>query len=329
MTESLSTDNESPESPPDDGKGARRGRRMWIWLLLGLLAIWLISDWGYSSYVQYRIRRWEQTFSRNSDGVREGCEAFEMGEAQSPQAILMVHGLNDSPACFRVIAPQLAERGYFCKAIRLKGFAEPTPKYAEGTREQWLKQIGAALAELRDAHPRVYIVAHSLGGALSMNYLMEHPEAADRIVLLAPGIDVSNARSPLLSARRWHTVSNGLLQMTRVTASPFGIDAAKVTDEDYPYRTPFTPRSIFDESFETIDSLRGREEDFITPVLLAGSHKDVVIDWETAERYIRNSGSPHVEVEYYDDSGHAFLVDHTADELAQRIDQFLQSNAGE
>ena len=220
---------------------------MWIWWLLGILAVWVLADWGYSRYVQYRIAQWEKTFERNAAGVRKGCEAFEVGERTSSQAILMVHGLNDSPACFRVIAPLLANSGYFCKAIRLTGFAEPTPKYALATQEQWLEQIDSELKQLRQAHKRVYIVAHSLGGALCMQHLMDHPADADRIVLLAPGVGVSDARSPMLTARAWHIVSNNLLQQTRVTASPFGLDATEVTDEEYPYRTPFTPRTIFDQ----------------------------------------------------------------------------------
>ena len=64
-------------------------------------------------------------------------------------------------------------------------------------------------------------------------------------------------------------------------------------------------------------------------MLLAGSQNDIVIDWDAAERYLKDSGSPNVEIQYYDESGHAFLVDHTAVDLASRIDDFLSSETGE
>ncbi|MCA9174607.1 MAG: alpha/beta fold hydrolase [Planctomycetales bacterium] len=298
---------------------------VWLSVLAALAALWLGADWVYARIVRARIRHWEQSFQWTDNGVREGCEAFEAGDPASPKAILLVHGLNDSPACYRQLAPELAAAGYYCRAIRLEGFGKSTADYAQGKRESWLEQIGDELQQLRAEHSTVHYVGHSLGGALGVHYLSDHPEAADRVVLLAPGIAVSNARSPLLSARNWHRVSNCLLWSTRVTASPFPLDAREVDDSDYPYRTPFTPRSVFDESFAVIDELPQRREHFVKPVLLAVSRNDKVIDWEAAEQFVQGSAAPVKEVEYFDDSGHALLVDHTASRLAQRMLEFLKT----
>lgn len=291
--------------------------------LLIVVAVWLLADLGYSLYVRHRIQRWESTFTRNSDGVREGCEAFEAGPADGRAAVLLIHGLNESPACYRQVAPELAKTGLFCRVMRLPGFAEPTQKYAKATRPQWLEAIDKELKSLRERFDTVYIVSHSLGGALSISHLCDHPEAADKVVLLAPGIDVSSARSPLLTPRAWNRVAQVLLLFSNVTANPFGLDAAKVDERDYPYMTPFTPRTIIDQSFTLMADLQSREKEFRTPVLLCVSRNDKVIDWQAADRFVRNSAAPVKEVEYFDDTGHALQVDHTWKRLAERIGKFL------
>lgn len=320
-------DRAHDQPPPSDGPAnttsrKSRTRRRMLWLPLILVMLWLAGDLVYAQYVQFRIRHWEETIEYNSDGVRKGCEAFTLGDTEAREAILLVHGLNDSPACWRLLAPHFEEAGYYCQAIRLDGFGETTMQYAQGRRETWLRQIAEALRTLKARHQRVHIAGHSLGGALSILHLCDHPDAADSIVLVAPGVNVSNARSPVLSTRAWHSVANALLLSTRITASPFGIDAAQISEDDYPYRTTFTPRVIFDESFAVIDAIKGREQDFRTPVLLAVSRNDRVIDPEAAASFVKASAAPIKEIEYFDDSGHALLVDHTAERLAQRMLKF-------
>ena len=316
LNDEATADQDSPTKPR-----AKRRRRMLI-IAASVVAVWLIGDWGYSWYVKYRIRTWESSIVRNGDGVREGCEAFTLGDKGAKEAILLVHGLNDSPACWQRLAPEFAKAGFYCDAIRLDGFAETTEQYARGRRETWLRQIDQSLGHLRKTHDRVHIAAHSLGGALSILHLCDHPDAVNSIVLVAPGVNVSDARSPMLSTRAWHRISNALLLSTRITASPFGIDGVEVSDEDYPYRTTFTPRTIFDESFAVIDAIQDRAKDFRTPVLLALSRNDVVIDPQAAESFVDACAADVKEIEYFDDSGHALLVDHTADRLAQRMLQF-------
>ena len=93
----------------------RRMRILMIIAAAGAL-LWVIGDWIHSAIIAARIRRWEASLQLDSDGVRNGCQEFSLGEGE--RAILFVHGINDSPACFREMAEALAEAlsddGYVC-----------------------------------------------------------------------------------------------------------------------------------------------------------------------------------------------------------------------
>src|SRR5690606_32080871 len=136
-----------------------------------------------------------------------------------------VHGINDSPAIYRKMAPRLAEKGFTCRAMRLPGFAMPIDDYAVSTHEQWVAAIKQEAEALSQTHSQVCLVAHSLGGAATIRYLIENPQGADRCVLIAPCVAVSNRRSPVLSVRTWHTLGRWTLFFTRVTETPFPNDA--------------------------------------------------------------------------------------------------------
>src|SRR5579871_5198861 len=102
------------------GSPAGRKGRNWKWLLLVPVAIpvaWLGLDFSYSLLVQFQYARWEAGIVRDPDGVRRGCREFTVGRGDT--ALLLIHGFSDSPAVFRRMAPDLAARGFACRAMRL------------------------------------------------------------------------------------------------------------------------------------------------------------------------------------------------------------------
>lgn len=309
----------------------KRRRRRMIQALLTVVALWLAGDFVYSRVIQWRIGRWEAGLPRDADGIREGCRPFTIGPAaRDAPAVLLIHGINDSPACFRDMAPRLAARGICCRAMLLPGFAISTERYAQADRHQWLAAVGDELRDLRQRHERVGVAAHSLGGAIAVRFLLDQldrPAAqripVDKLVLLAPAIEVSSARSPVLSTRAWHRIANHLLLFTQVTESPFGLDAVALDERDYPFRTPFTPRRIVDETFALIDLNAGQAPRLQVPLLLAVSRDDHVIDWEAAERFYEAYGSPTKQVYYADPAGHALTLDQGWETLTDTVAAFL------
>lgn len=297
------------------------GKRLIIGSLLAIV-VWLLGDFVYSRVVAYRVERWEAGIMRDESGVREGCQAFRMGEGE--RAILMVHGINDSPAAYTKLAPALAEQGFTCRVMRLPGFALPLEQYASKDRADWIAAVKAEVDLLAASHQDVTIVAHSLGAAVTLRYLLSADSPASRLVLLAPAVDVSNDRSPLLPTSAWHAVGNRLLLFTTVTESPFSLDAHQVSEEDYPWRTPFAPRCIFDETFALIRENAGCAAQLKTPLLMILARDDRVIDNRAAKEFFEAAGSVDKKLVVVENSGHAITIDADWEQVAGEIAAFIQ-----
>lgn len=292
--------------------------------LAGLAVLTVLGDFIYSWIIASRMRRWEEGIPRDAAGVREGCAAFQEGDGET--LLLMIHGFNDSPACYRKLASGLRKRGYACAAVRLPGFAEPLERYAQTDVTKWMTTVGQELKRLRSGRRHVVLVGHSLGAAIAIQHLLRHPESADAACLLAPAIEVSSARSPLLTPATWHAIANRLLLFTRFTESPFALDAKKITARDYPYRTPFAPRAAVDQTFRLLRANRGRAKEFKRPLLMFVSPEDRVIDSAAAERFFRETATAANKKRLIrlSNTGHAMLIDHVWPEIVTQLDRFLR-----
>lgn len=293
-------------------------------LVLALLAVWLVGDAIYAAVVKQRLARWEAGVSRDADGVREGCRAFTVGEGGT--ALLFVHGFGDSPAVFRDMAEELAARGYTCRALRLPGFAEPMDAYRETSADAWARTVAAEAEALRADHKRIVIVAHSLGGAVTLQHVMDQPDSADGVVLLSPLLGVSNKRSPLLSAERWFRIARVLMVRTDVVETIF--EPHLVTEGVAPQPTDrFVPRAVYEGLFDVLDDIRARPDALRTPTRVYVSQQDPVVDPAQTERFFEGTATAEVELVPLRRSGHVVPLDGDRADVTNGIDDFARSLA--
>jgi carboxylesterase len=305
---------------------ARRGfRRRWRFIVpAALVLLWLGGDFVHSRIVAHRLARWERSVERDADGVRAGCRAYDAGGGET--ALLLVHGFNDCPAVFDALAPRLVERGFTCRVMRLPGFAMPVGTYAGTSRSEWRRSLERELTALRQEHRRVGLVAHSLGGAIAVDYLLDRPESVEGVVLLAPLIEVSARRSPLLSPRAWYEIGRRALLFTRVVETPFPIDAVTPEAQAYDGREIFTPRPVFGEMYSLLDRIEGRAAEFRVPLLMVLGKRDEVIDVEAAERFFRTCSSPRRELLYLEQAGHMVPLDTGWESLPPALAVFFEES---
>jgi carboxylesterase len=296
--------------------------------LVGLGLVLLGIDFLYSLVVRSRLAAWEDGLVRGPDGVVAGCEPFEMGEGKT--ALLLVHGFSDSPALFNKMAPALAEQGFYCRAIRLPGWAEPMDRLGGVKREDWLKAVELGVTDLRDAsYDHVVVLAHSLGAACALELAARARIRADALVILAPMLKVSDRRSPVLSSRTWHEVGKWILPFTRSLESSFPVDQHDPEGRDDNHRDRFIPRSVYDELFALIDSLAGRAGEIHLPVLMVLSEEDQVIDYAYAEDYFNQLDTDDKKLVTLKNSGHVIPLDYEWEMVVGLTVDFVKEHAGE
>ena len=105
-------------------------------------------------------------------------------DAGHGEVLLLIHGMAGSSATWRAILPQLAKK-YRVVAPDLIGHGEsakPRGDYSLGAFAVWLRDF---LDEL--GITRATVVGQSLGGGVAMQFVYQHPDYCERLVLISSG----------------------------------------------------------------------------------------------------------------------------------------------
>ena len=121
-------------------------------------------------------------------------------EGQPVGAVVLLHGLTDSPYSLRHVARRYVQDGYVALAIRLPGHGTVPAGLSQVEWEQWMAATHLAVREARRLAPApapLHVVGFSNGGALAMKYaldVLDDPQLArpERIVLFAPMIGITS-----------------------------------------------------------------------------------------------------------------------------------------
>jgi alpha-beta hydrolase superfamily lysophospholipase len=115
-------------------------------------------------------------------------------------AVVLLHGLTDSPYSLRHIARLYRDHGYVAVAIRLPGHGTVPAGLSSVAWEDWSAATRLAVREARrriGPSKPLHIVGFSNGGALAMKYALDALDdktlsRPDRIVLISPMIGITS-----------------------------------------------------------------------------------------------------------------------------------------
>lgn len=115
-------------------------------------------------------------------------------------AVVLIHGLTDSPYSLRDIAELYRERGFVAIGLRVPGHGTVPAALTEAQWPDWLAATRLAMREARRRvgpdHP-IHMVGYSNGGALAVKYVLDATQHSElpmpsRVVLLSPMIGVTS-----------------------------------------------------------------------------------------------------------------------------------------
>ena len=120
-------------------------------------------------------------------------------EGKPVGAVVLLHGLTDSPYSVRTLARSYAAKGFIAVAPRLPGHGTVPAGLTSAVWEDWMATARMAAREALThigAGQPLHVVGYSNGGALAMKYALEaidNPQLRkpDRVVLLSPMIGVT------------------------------------------------------------------------------------------------------------------------------------------
>ncbi len=120
-------------------------------------------------------------------------------DGQPVGAVVLLHGLTDSPYSLRHVAKRYRDRGFVAIGARLPGHGTVPAGLTDVRWEDWMAATRLAIREARRRAPApapLHLVGFSNGGALAVKYaldVIEDPKLprADRVVLFTPMIGIT------------------------------------------------------------------------------------------------------------------------------------------
>lgn len=282
------------------------------------------GGFAYSVVVGRRAAAREKTIERNADGVRLDSLDYQVGEGDP--VLLLVHGFGDSPVVYREMSQELASRGFTCKAIRLPGFAERPQAFSEMTWHHWVNRVRDEVSQFRESGRPVWLVSHSLGGAAALKYASDYDDI-EGVISMAPLIEVSNERSPMVAPRTWFDILTTSLPFITIVENPFPRDLHREPPEWDPGHDHFFSINVFDELFKLMDEVRAGAQRITCPLLLILSPSDAVVDPDAARSFLAETSADPAEIIMAENSGHVIQMDQQWMEVCDWIETFVETPA--
>ncbi|HRR35066.1 MAG TPA: alpha/beta hydrolase [Kiritimatiellia bacterium] len=295
--------------------------------LVGVGALWLVTNLVHGLWVEVRRRAWEKRVRRGSDGLFPDAAAYQVGNG--PVALLFIHGFADTPYIWQRITRRLAEGGRFtCRAMRLPGSAEPVSSARGQSLARWRTQVADELVRLREGHDAVWVVGHSLGGALALDAALRLPDMVDGVAVLAPLIEVSRTRSPLLPPRVWFALARVVLCLSPTFESPFAAQGVAEDDPSFIYpRDRFIPFCVYRALFRLIRDNRLRAPRLACPIFAVTAAQDSVVDTAAAQRWLAACKGPS-SIRELPETGHVIPLCADWKRVTDDMAAFIEENLG-
>ena len=272
------------------------------WLGLNVLA-WLLSVLVF--------RTWARSVRWTENGLMPDAVPFTAGEGSD--AVLFVHGFNDVPAVWRRFVEPFVEKGFQVEALHLEGLGDGRMGlWFDFPLLRWQQAVTARVNALAKNHRRVFLVGHSMGGALVLDAVYRHDrwrkgmqDADAKIagaVLLAPLVEVSRARAPILSAGAWFALCRLFLPGLRCVPSVFPSVQGAEDDPSFRYRRDrFMTVSVLGAMFRLVRRLRTLDlSEIATPLQVYVAGNDRVVDTSEAKSYFASCPAVQALIEVPD-----------------------------
>ena len=187
-----------------------------------------IKEWDHQNeaFIYSRFNS-ESYIQKLADGAPYN-RSYRMNVPSPVGHALLIHGLTDSPYSMKATAGSLLSRGFNITVLRLPGHGTLPSMMTEMSVNDWNAAVRLAakdVAKRTPANQPFYIVGHSTGGTLALQYALDALEdkslrQADRVIAFSPAVEITDVADvaaiidalsivpiPVLEKVRWQDVT--------------------------------------------------------------------------------------------------------------------------
>ncbi|MDJ0901202.1 MAG: alpha/beta hydrolase [Xenococcus sp. MO_188.B8] len=237
-------------------------------------------------------------------GVRPGCEPKYIENENNQRAIVLLHGLTDSPYFMEAIGKRFAQLGFNVYIPLLPGHGLKDPKGMKGvTLKQWKKEVNKVVSIACGKAQQVSIGGLSTGGTLSVWKASKNPDQINGgVFLFSAALDIADDENDSDNPFKKGNFKERLLR-TYCIRKPLAIvqdlKSPLVGNDpgDNPYRYS---RMDYDGAAQLAECIKKVEKAKLTqPLFVAHSEADEAADILGVEELMLNHQGDREQVYYY------------------------------
>jgi lysophospholipase len=264
----------------------------------------------------------------------DGLDLFWRGwTATSPLGVIViVHGLAEHSGRYAHIGRYLAERGWAVYAVDTRAHGRsPGAKVHVRRFDEFLEDVRSMLAAVRARHPEgpVFLLGHSQGGLVVLQYALRQPEGLTGIVVTSPFLDAHPALRPSAGFRLALAALQWVAPHLRL---PSGVDPGAISRDPEVVQAyvqdPLVSRHVSAAWYAALRraqaEVRAGSERLSVPALVLASPDDRLVDPEAVRHFVARAPSGQVQASWWPGLSHELLNEPERDQVLATVDVWLQ-----
>ncbi len=245
-----------------------------------------------------------------SPSIIEGAEPLSVtGEASG--GVLVLHGFTGNPQSMRPIAQVCVEKGYSVEMPLLPGHGTDISEMLQTNYSDYIACADRTLQELKGRCESVVVIGLSMGGTLSLDLALSHPDIAGMILV-----------NPLCEApaESFIDILESTLESGIETFQGIGSDIAMEGSTELSY--PETPLRPLLSLFVAVGNISTKLDQITIPVLLFSSVQDHVVPPSNGDLLEKTVAGP-IDRVMLERSYHVATLDYDAQVILDGTVEFL------
>jgi alpha-beta hydrolase superfamily lysophospholipase len=273
-----------------------------------------------------------------ADGTLTGAGGLELYQRRwtrddDPRAqVVITHGAGEHLGRYEHVAERLERAGYEVHAYDHRGHGRSQGRRADiGRMDDVVADLRAVVALSRAERPerKLFLLGHSMGGCIALEYALRHQDEIDGLILSSP-IASLNAASAL--TRALSKAVGSILPRLGV----YDVDPRLVSRDPevvHAYETdPLVhhgkvPARTVGELTRSVESFPGRLPGLTVPLLVFHGRADGITEPAGSERVHSFAGSADKEIILFDDLYHETMNERERDQVLDRVIAWLDARA--
>ena len=270
---------------------------------------------------------------QNEQGEFEGADGFRIfwqswrGTGEPRAVVVLIHGAAEHCGRYGYVIDRIVPAGFPVFSMDLRGHGR-----SDGDRmvidrmENALADIDQLITRAREAVPGVplFLLGHSMGGAIALEYALTYQERIDALALSAPAADMDTASFQIRLVSHVLTRVAPRLGVYEVDSSAISRDPAEVEAYD---ADPLVPRDklparTIAEMADAISRFPTRLRYFHKPLLVMHGSDDRITSDQASRMVDEHAASPDKTLIIYDGYYHEIFNEPEA-ERARPIGDLL------